>query len=68
MSPKRKTETPAEIRKRLLADGWTERKGKGDHLNFTKSGVIMLVTLDMGAREVPIGTLRNIYRNAGWEW
>jgi predicted RNA binding protein YcfA (HicA-like mRNA interferase family) len=26
------------------------------------------VTLDMGARDIPMGTLRSIYRQAGWEW
>ncbi|TAK49798.1 MAG: type II toxin-antitoxin system HicA family toxin [Xanthobacteraceae bacterium] len=26
------------------------------------------VTVDMGAREIPTGTLRSIYRQAGWEW
>ncbi|CAH1671966.1 type II toxin-antitoxin system HicA family toxin [Chelatococcus asaccharovorans] len=68
MSPKRRTETPEEVRKRLLADGWTERKGKGDHRNFNKTGIRAVITVDMGARAVPTGTLRNIYRNAGWQW
>jgi len=26
------------------------------------------VTLDMGVEEVPAGTLRPIYRQAGWTW
>jgi predicted RNA binding protein YcfA (HicA-like mRNA interferase family) len=26
------------------------------------------VTIDRGAREFPTGTLRSIYRQAGWEW
>lgn len=67
MSPKRTPETPEAIRKRLLADGWTERKGKGDHRNFRKPGH-GVVTVDMGVREIPSGTLRNIYRVAGWVW
>ncbi len=67
MSPKRPTETPAEVRRRLLADGWTEKAGKGDHVNFRKVGQ-RVVTVDMGVREIPIGTLRNIYRIAGWAW
>lgn len=67
MSPKRPTETPKQVIARLLADGWVERKGKGDHRNFTKPshGV---VTVDTGVREIPIGTLRSIYRVAGWVW
>lgn len=67
MSPKRPTESPKEVAKRLLSDGWTERKGKGDHRNFVKPGH-GVVTVDMGVREIPIGTLRSIYRIAGWAW
>ncbi|KAB0681322.1 type II toxin-antitoxin system HicA family toxin [Aureimonas leprariae] len=66
MSPKRQVESPKDIAKRLIAEGWTKRKGKGDHRNFVKDG--RLVTLDMGRREIPIGTLRSVYRQAGWEW
>ena len=68
MSPKRPTETPKEIARRLLADGWTGRPGRGDHMVFRKPGSHTLVTVDMGRREIPIGTLRSIYRQAGWTW
>ncbi|RFB80418.1 type II toxin-antitoxin system HicA family toxin [Methylovirgula sp. 4M-Z18] len=67
MSPKRNVESPKDIIKRLLADCWTERLGKGDHRNFKKPGM-PLVTIDTGVKEIPIGTLRNIYRCAGWQW
>lgn len=62
-----KPEKPEDVRKRLLADGWIERKGRGDHRNFNKPGVPLVITLDM-AREVTIGMLRSIYRKAGWQW
>ena len=67
VSAKRPTESPKEVVRRLLADGWIERKGKGDHRNFKKLG-FGVVTIDTGVREIPIGTLRNIYRVAGWRW
>ncbi len=67
MTPKHPPMTPREIRAKLLADGFEEGKGKGDHRNFKKAGVGK-VTLDMGAKEVPTGTLRSIYRQARWEW
>ena len=54
--------------KRLIADGWVQRKGKGDHVNFTKPGIRFVVTVDTGVREIPVGTLRSIYRLAGWNW
>lgn len=68
MNAKRPTESPKVVIKRLLADGWTERKGRGDHRNFVKPGHTYVITVDDGPREVPIGTLRNIYRMAGWAW
>ncbi len=53
----------------LRADGWhLVRKGPGDHQQFkhpTKPGK---VTIDVGVQEIPTGTLRSIYRQAGWEW
>lgn len=58
--------TPREIVKRLRKEGWEEFKGKGDHKNFRKEG--RLVTVDMGVREIPMGTLRSIFRQAGWAW
>jgi len=61
------TERPKDVIRRLIGDVWAERQGKGDHRNFTKAnrGV---VTIDTGVREIPIGTLRGIYRIAGWKW
>jgi predicted RNA binding protein YcfA (HicA-like mRNA interferase family) len=67
MSPKRTVESPRDVAKRLLAEGYVRRSGKGDHVNFVKAGA-PIVTLDMGKREIPIGTLRMIYRAAGWTW
>lgn len=65
----RGTKSAKEILKRLRADRWQiKRTGPGDHVQLfhpTKPG---RVTLDMGARDIPIGTLRSIYRQAGWEW
>ena len=67
MSPKRTVERPRDVAKRLLAGGYAHRPGKGDHINFVKPGA-PIVTLDMGKRDIPIGTLRMIYRAAGWQW
>ncbi|WP_336490645.1 type II toxin-antitoxin system HicA family toxin [Methylobacterium nigriterrae] len=53
----------------LRDDGWSVvRKGPGDHVQFkhpTKPGK---VTVDAGVREIPLGTLHSIYRQAGWDW
>ncbi len=67
MNQRRHAENPKEVVKRLVAEGWSERKGKGDHRNFKKPGM-PTVTVDMGMREIPVGTLRSIYRAAGGKW
>jgi len=56
-----------EIRKKLLSEGWIERKGKGDHVIFTKEGVKFPVCLPHPKRDLPIGTLSDIFKKAGWK-
>jgi predicted RNA binding protein YcfA (HicA-like mRNA interferase family) len=45
------------------------RKGPGDHIQFkhpTKPGK---VTVDgTNRKDLPLGTVRSIYRQAGWPW
>ena len=53
----------------LRADGWEiVRKGPGDHVQLKHAAKPGRVTVDRGAREIPTGTLRSIYRQAGWDW
>jgi predicted RNA binding protein YcfA (HicA-like mRNA interferase family) len=61
-------ERPSDVCKRLERDGWRRRSGRGDHVNYNKPGQPIVITVDMGMKEVPIGTLRSIYRKAGWTW
>lgn len=69
MNHKRSPMKPREVVSRLTSEGWTvKRKGPGDHVQYghpTKPG---RVTVDMGAREIPTGTLRSVFRQAGWDW
>jgi len=58
----------AELIKRLKADGWYLAATKGSHHQFkhpTKPGK---VTIKHPSKDLPTGTLRSIYRQAGWEW
>lgn len=65
----RRNATPREIAARLRKDGWVvKRKGPGDHVQYVHSERPGKVTLDTGARPIPTGTLRSIYRQAGWPW
>ena len=53
----------------LREDDWTvKRKGPGDHVQYAHPTKPRKVTLDMGARTIPVGTLRSIYRQTGWDW
>jgi predicted RNA binding protein YcfA (HicA-like mRNA interferase family) len=69
MSPKHQPMKPREVEKKLRENGWfIKRKGPGDHVQWahpTKSGK---VTLDTGVREIPTGTLKSIFVQAGWDW
>lgn len=52
-------------------DGQAE--GPGDHVQYAHPAKPGKVTLDMGADPIPTGTLRSIYRQAGyrqagWDW
>jgi predicted RNA binding protein YcfA (HicA-like mRNA interferase family) len=45
-----------------------KRRGPGDHVQFVHPSKPGKVTLDTGVREIPIGTLRSVFRQAGWKW
>jgi len=61
--------TPRQIVRRLQDEGWeVKRRGPGDHVQFAHASRPGKVTLDMGVRDIPIGTLRSIFRQAGWDW
>jgi len=58
-----------DIIKRLEGDGWYEVRCKGSHHQFKRlSGEPGLVTVPHPSKDIPTGTLRNIYRQAGWTW
>jgi len=55
----------ADVIKALEADGWYEVRHRGSHKQFkhpTKKG---LVTVPHPQRDLPIGTLRSIRKQAG---
>jgi predicted RNA binding protein YcfA (HicA-like mRNA interferase family) len=55
-----------EIKRRLEAVGFAEVSRRGSHVKFAKSisgGIVTVIVPDH--REVPIGTLRSILRQAG---
>jgi predicted RNA binding protein YcfA (HicA-like mRNA interferase family) len=56
-----------DVLKRLRADGWYLKRTKGDHRqlgNPSKPGTVTVA--GHLADEVPVGTLKSIFRQAGW--
>ena len=62
------TMSSREIIRKLVADGWTLRNTRGSHHQFVHSDKPGRVTVKHPSKDIPIGTLRNIFRQAGWEW
>lgn len=60
--------TSADVIKRLLSEGWINVGGKGDHEKFKHPATPGHVIVPHPRKDMAIGTLRNIYRQAGWEW
>jgi len=59
--------TPREIKARLLREGWKPRPGKGSHEVYKLSGRPPVVLANHRS-DIPTGTLRSIFKAAGWEW
>jgi predicted RNA binding protein YcfA (HicA-like mRNA interferase family) len=56
-----------EIIRRLKADGWVLVRTKGSHHQFRHASKTALVTVPHPKRDLPIGTVRSIFRQAGLE-
>ncbi len=56
-----------EIIRRLKADGWVLVRTKGSHHQFRHSSKAGLVTVPYPKRDLPIGTVKSIFRQAGME-
>jgi len=58
----------ADIIKRLRAEGWVKVGGKGDHEKFKRPNKPGHVVVPHPRKDMPLGTLRSIFRQAGWDW
>ena len=54
--------------RRLKREGWTLRNTRGSHQQFVHPAKPGRVTVKHPTRDLPVGTLRNIYRQARWKW
>jgi predicted RNA binding protein YcfA (HicA-like mRNA interferase family) len=58
----------AEIVRRLESEGWRKAHQAGSHCKFKHPEKPGAVTVPHPKKDLPIGTLRSIYRQAGWQW
>lgn len=56
-----------EIIQRLRADGWELVRTKGSHRQFRHASKAGLITVPHPKKDLPIGTVRSIFRQAGWK-
>jgi predicted RNA binding protein YcfA (HicA-like mRNA interferase family) len=56
------------IIKRLKEDGWREVHVVGSHHKFVHPVKKGAVTVIHPLKDFSIGTLKSIYKQAGWEW
>ena len=68
MSRRDRSTKTRDVLRDLRQDGWVEaRRGPGDHRQYKHPAKAGRVTIDHGEPEIPTGTLRSIYRQAGWD-
>jgi len=53
-----------EVLKILKENGFIKKSQKGSHIKLTKDDKVVIVP-SHGARDIPIGTLKNIQRQSG---
>lgn len=56
--------TPKTVIKILTKEGWIERRIRGSHHIFTKEGEENIVVVPTTKKIIPIGTLKNIEKQA----
>jgi predicted RNA binding protein YcfA (HicA-like mRNA interferase family) len=54
-----------EVIKALEADGWRLKRVRGSHHHYTHPAKPGIVTVPHPKRDIPVGTLRSVERQAG---
>jgi predicted RNA binding protein YcfA (HicA-like mRNA interferase family) len=62
------TWTSREIIKMLIKDNWIQVGQRGSHLQFRHSAKKGRVTVPHPKKDIPEGTVRSIFLQAGWDW
>jgi predicted RNA binding protein YcfA (HicA-like mRNA interferase family) len=57
-----------EIIRRLKSDGWVLANVRGSHHQYKHPQRGGRVTMPHPKKDIPTGTLKNIFRQADWDW
>jgi predicted RNA binding protein YcfA (HicA-like mRNA interferase family) len=57
-----------ELITRLRAEGWQHVGGKADHAKYRHPDKPGHVVVPHPRKGIAIGTLRKLFRQAGWDW
>jgi predicted RNA binding protein YcfA (HicA-like mRNA interferase family) len=57
-----------DIIARLTEDGWVPVHIRGSHHHYKHPMKPGRVTVPHPKKDLPLGTVRNIFKLAGWEW
>lgn len=57
-----------KILKLLIKDGWVHHHTKGSHWQFKHPDKPGKVTLPHPKKDIPVGTVQNIFKQAGLKW
>ncbi|MDD9988356.1 MAG: type II toxin-antitoxin system HicA family toxin [Spirochaetaceae bacterium] len=60
--------TSREVIRRLRREGWLLHNVRGSHYQFKHAEKHGKVTVPHPSADLPIGTLKSIFRQAGWDW
>ena len=58
----------SEVISRLKKEGWFLHNVRGSHCQFKHNKKPGKVTVPHPKKDIPTGTVKNIYKQAGWEW
>ena len=62
------TWTSREILRMLKSDGWFQVDRRGSHVQFKHPAKKGRVTVPHPRKDIPEGTVRSIFIQAGWDW
>ena len=56
-----------EVIRRLERDGWVHVRTNGSHYQFKHPEKPGTITVPRPRKDIPTGTLKSIYKQAGWQ-